>query len=79
MTKEPQHFPVRSYVGIPSSSQPTALWPFADAREFALTALRNHETYGDRATDKIEKTWQLLADIESDLQSQGKRADGVII
>ena len=55
---------------------------FADAREYALVALRNFETYGDRAADMIEQTRQLLAYIESALrllaytesalQSQGK-------
>jgi tetratricopeptide (TPR) repeat protein len=44
----------------------------ADAREYALAALRNYENYGDRAADKIKKTQQLIARIESALQSQGK-------
>lgn len=44
----------------------------ADAREYALAALRNFETYGDRAADMIERTERLLADIESALRSQGK-------
>lgn len=36
----------------------------ADAREYALAALRNYETYGAGATDKVQKTQQLLARIE---------------
>lgn len=35
-----------------------------DAREYALAALRNYETFGDRAADKIEKTRGLVAWIE---------------
>ncbi|MFO1430198.1 MAG: CHAT domain-containing protein [Candidatus Competibacteraceae bacterium] len=45
---------------------------FPDAREYTLAALRNFETYGDRAAAEIEKTRQLLAQIESALQSRGK-------
>ena len=44
----------------------------ADAREYALAALRNFETYGDRAAADIEDTRRLLAQIESALQSRGK-------
>jgi tetratricopeptide (TPR) repeat protein len=32
-----------------------------DARLYSAAALRNYETYGDRAADKIQKTQQLLA------------------
>jgi tetratricopeptide (TPR) repeat protein len=38
---------------------------FADAREYALAALRNYETYGEREADMIERTKRLLARIES--------------
>jgi len=41
----------------------------ADAREYAHAALRNFETYGDRAADKIEKTQGLIAAIERDMES----------
>jgi tetratricopeptide (TPR) repeat protein len=44
---------------------------FADAREYAYAALRNYETYGDRAADKIQKTQELIEQIEEDLQIQG--------
>ena len=36
----------------------------ADAREYAHAALRNFQTYGDRAADKIQKTQGLIAEIE---------------
>jgi tetratricopeptide (TPR) repeat protein len=45
-----------------------------DAREYASAALRNYQTFGDRAVEKIEKTQQLLAMIEEDLKAQGGRA-----
>ena len=38
-----------------------------DARAYADAALRNFETYGDRAADEIQKTHALLADIDRDL------------
>ena len=44
---------------------------FADAREYAYAALRNYETYGDRAAEGIQKTRELIAQIERDLQTQG--------
>ena len=37
----------------------------ADAREYAYAALHNYETFGERAADKIQKTQQLIADIEA--------------
>jgi hypothetical protein len=40
----------------------------ADAREYALAALRNFETLGDRATEEIEKTRQLVAGIEGKMK-----------
>jgi tetratricopeptide (TPR) repeat protein len=36
----------------------------ADARAYALAALRNYETYGDRAADEIQNTHELLAEID---------------
>jgi tetratricopeptide (TPR) repeat protein len=41
----------------------------ADAREYAFAALRNYETFGDRAADKIEKTKGLIAEIEEQMSS----------
>ena len=38
-----------------------------DARAYALAALRNYETYGDRAADEIEQTQRLLAQIDQTL------------
>jgi len=35
-----------------------------DAREYALAALRNFETFGDRAAEEIEETKGLIAEIE---------------
>jgi tetratricopeptide (TPR) repeat protein len=35
-----------------------------DARAYALAALRNYETYGDRAADEIQRTRRLLAHID---------------
>ena len=36
----------------------------ADAREYACAALRNYQTYGDRAAAEIQETQELIADIE---------------
>ena len=36
----------------------------ADAREYAHAALRNFETYGDRAAEEIQETQGLIAEIE---------------
>jgi tetratricopeptide (TPR) repeat protein len=36
----------------------------ADAREYAYAALRNYQTYGDRAAEEIQKTQKLIAKIE---------------
>jgi len=36
----------------------------ADAREYALAALRNYQTYGERAVAEIERTQQLIALID---------------
>lgn len=41
----------------------------ADARAYARTALRNYETFGDRADAQIQQTQQLLAAIEHHLQN----------
>lgn len=35
-----------------------------DAREYAYAALRNYETYGERAAEKIERTKRLIEEIE---------------
>jgi chromosome segregation protein len=40
----------------------------ADAREYALAALRNFETFGDRAAAEIEEARGLVAGIEGELQ-----------
>jgi tetratricopeptide (TPR) repeat protein len=42
-----------------------------DAREYAYAALRNFETYGDRAAEEIQATRELIADIEQLMQAQG--------
>jgi tetratricopeptide (TPR) repeat protein len=42
----------------------------ADAREYALAALRNFQTYGDRAAAEIQKTQGLIAEIE---RAMGKK------
>ena len=39
-----------------------------DAREYALAALRNFETFGDRAAEEIEKTRGLVAQIEEEIK-----------
>lgn len=41
---------------------------FADAREYALAALRNYETFGDRAAEDIEKTKRVIAEIEGKMK-----------
>jgi tetratricopeptide (TPR) repeat protein len=43
----------------------------ADAREYAYAALRNFETYGDRAAEQIQKAQRLIELIEQDMQEQG--------
>ena len=35
-----------------------------DALDYAQAALRNYSTFGDRAADRIQKTQQLIAQIE---------------
>jgi tetratricopeptide (TPR) repeat protein len=40
----------------------------ADAREYAQAALRNFQTYGDRAVEDIQKTQGLIADIEEAIE-----------
>jgi hypothetical protein len=37
---------------------------FADARDYALAALRNFQTYGPGAEQDIQKTLDLIADID---------------
>src|SRR6185503_17774967 len=44
---------------------------FADAWEYAYAALRNYETYGDRAAEQIQRTRELIAKIEQLIQEQG--------
>jgi tetratricopeptide (TPR) repeat protein len=41
----------------------------ADAREYAHAALRNYQTYGDRAAADIQKTQGLIAQIEREMES----------
>jgi hypothetical protein len=41
----------------------------ANAREYARAALRDFEPYGDAAADMVQKTQQLLAEIEKALAS----------
>jgi tetratricopeptide (TPR) repeat protein len=41
----------------------------ADAREYAYAALRNFQTYGDRAAAEIQETQGLIADIEREMES----------
>ncbi|MFT4555377.1 MAG: tetratricopeptide (TPR) repeat protein [Planctomycetaceae bacterium] len=43
----------------------------SDAQQYALAALRDFQSYGDRAADMTAKTKQLLADIEQAIQEQG--------
>ncbi len=38
-----------------------------DAREYAYAALRNYQTYGDRAAAETQRTQGLIAEIEQDL------------
>jgi tetratricopeptide (TPR) repeat protein len=47
----------------------------ADAKDYALAALRNFETYGDRAAQEIQKTLQLIAWIEQLPKAQGTPLD----
>jgi len=39
----------------------------ADAREYALAALRNYQTYGERAAEDIQRTQGLIAEIEQEM------------
>jgi tetratricopeptide (TPR) repeat protein len=43
---------------------------FADAKEYALAALRNFQTYGASAADKVQKTLELIAYIEKALKGE---------
>jgi TPR repeat protein len=43
----------------------------ADALDYANAALRNYETYGEGAAENIQKTRNLIAQIEKALQAQG--------
>ena len=45
---------------------------FDDALEYAHAALRDYETYGDRAQKEIQETYQLIAELESGLNKKGK-------
>jgi tetratricopeptide (TPR) repeat protein len=46
----------------------------ADAKEYALAALRNYQTYGDRAAQEIQETLRLIAWIEQLSKAQGAGA-----
>jgi len=43
----------------------------ADAREYARAALRNFESFGNRAAEMIEKTRGLVAAIEAAMKGAG--------
>jgi tetratricopeptide (TPR) repeat protein len=43
----------------------------ADAQVYADAALRNYETYGDRAAEEIQRTRELIADIEQARKGKG--------
>jgi tetratricopeptide (TPR) repeat protein len=43
---------------------------FSDALQYAHAALRDFQSFGDRAQDKIEQTLRLIADTERDLAQQ---------
>jgi tetratricopeptide (TPR) repeat protein len=43
---------------------------FADAREYALAALRNYQTYGASAADQVQKTLTLIAIIEKAIKPE---------
>jgi tetratricopeptide (TPR) repeat protein len=45
---------------------------FADAREYALAALRGFQSFGDRAKDEVMKALELIARIEQALKAAGK-------
>jgi tetratricopeptide (TPR) repeat protein len=38
---------------------------FGDAKEYALAALRNFQTYGEGAKDEVLKTLELIADVDN--------------
>jgi tetratricopeptide (TPR) repeat protein len=40
-----------------------------DAREYAHAALRNFQTYGDRAAEEIQRTQGVIAEIKGDMES----------
>jgi len=42
-----------------------------DALEYAHAALRNFESYGERASEMINKTRKLIENIEQDLKGKG--------
>ena len=44
---------------------------FADALDYAYAAMRNYETYDDRAAEEMQRTRDLIAQIEQDLKSKG--------
>jgi tetratricopeptide (TPR) repeat protein len=45
---------------------------FADAMEYAMAALRNFESYGERAVADIERTKSWIAKIEKDMKKRDK-------
>jgi len=46
---------------------------FADAKEYAVAALRGYQAFGDRAKDEVMKTLRLIAQVEQDLKAGGKK------
>jgi tetratricopeptide (TPR) repeat protein len=42
----------------------------ADAKEYALAALRNYEAYGASASKEVQQTLELITDIEKDIQTE---------
>jgi tetratricopeptide (TPR) repeat protein len=44
---------------------------FEDALEYANAALRNYQTFGNRAIEEINKTWELIAYIEHEKTGGG--------
>jgi len=47
---------------------------FADAKEYAVAALRNYETYGAGASKEIQNTLELIAQIDKDLKAESAGA-----
>lgn len=45
---------------------------FADAKEYAVAALRGYQTFGDRAKDEVMETLELIARIEKAQKAEGE-------